>query len=47
MALTFARLTTDDTHGYGHHIAINRSQVARVLQEVFSNYLGIDVYWHT
>jgi len=34
-------------NGYEHHVAINRSQVARVLQEAFSNYLGIDVYWHT
>jgi len=47
MALTFAHLTTDNTQGYEHHVALNRSQVARVLQEAFSNYLGIDVYWHT
>ena len=88
MALTFARLTTDNTqdklktyvgegeitkdkintfgawgvahiprlqellhfirkNGYEHLVAINRSQVARVLHEAFSNYLGIDVYWNT
>jgi L-fucose isomerase-like protein len=34
-------------NGYEHHVAINRSQVARVLHEAFSNYLGIDVYWNT
>jgi len=34
-------------NGYEHHVAINRSQVARVIYEAFSNYLGIDVYWNS
>lgn len=32
--------------GFEHHVAMNRSKVARIIYEAFSNYLGWDVYWH-
>lgn len=33
-------------HGFEHHVAMNRSQVARVLEEAFQKYLGWHVYRH-
>ena len=33
-------------NGFEHHVAINLSQSARILEEAFSNYLGWDVYIH-
>lgn len=33
-------------HGYEHHVAVNLSQTASVVQEAFSNYLGWEVYHH-
>ncbi|HOP95514.1 MAG TPA: L-fucose/L-arabinose isomerase family protein [Dictyoglomaceae bacterium] len=32
--------------GFEHHVAINRSHVAKILYEALNNYLGLDVYWH-
>ena len=33
-------------NGYEHHVAINLSQTASVVQEAFSKYLGWEVYHH-
>lgn len=33
-------------NGFEHHVAINRSNVARILKEVFVNYFGWKVYHH-
>lgn len=33
-------------NGYEHHVAINLSQTASVVEEAFSNYLGWEVYHH-
>ncbi|MBN1401999.1 MAG: L-fucose/L-arabinose isomerase family protein [Anaerolineae bacterium] len=33
-------------HGFEHHVALNPSQVADVLNEAFVKYLGWDVYYH-
>lgn len=33
-------------NGFEHHISMNRSKVARVLNEAFEKYLGWEVYWH-
>jgi L-fucose isomerase-like protein len=33
-------------NGLEHHVAISRSNVARILDEVFRNYLGWEVYYH-
>ncbi len=33
-------------NGFEHHIAMSRSLTASVLNEVFSKYLGWEVYWH-
>jgi L-fucose isomerase-like protein len=33
-------------NGFEHHVAINLSQTAQVLEEAFCNYLGWDVYVH-
>ena len=33
--------------GYEHHVAINPSRVAAVVQEAFGKYLGWEVYNHT
>jgi L-fucose isomerase-like protein len=33
-------------HGYEHHVAINPSRVAGVVQEAFARYLGWNVYNH-
>lgn len=33
-------------NGFEHHVAMNRSKVAAVLNEAFSKYMGWDVYWH-
>lgn len=32
--------------GYGHHVAVSRSQVGQVLLEALQNYLTWDVYYH-
>jgi len=32
--------------GFEHHVAINLSQVADILNEAIGNYLGIETYWH-
>ncbi len=34
-------------NGFEHHVAANMSQVARVINEAFSKYLGWDTYYHT
>jgi L-fucose isomerase-like protein len=34
------------TNGFEHHVAMNRSKVAAVLNEAFEKYLGWEVYWH-
>ena len=33
-------------NGFEHHVALNPSQVADVLNEAFTTYLGWDVYYH-
>ena len=33
-------------NGFEHHVAISRSNVARILDEVFRNYLGWETYYH-
>lgn len=33
-------------NGFEHHVAMNRANVARVLEEALGNYLGWDVYRH-
>ncbi|MBS7605094.1 MAG: L-fucose/L-arabinose isomerase family protein [Candidatus Bathyarchaeia archaeon] len=33
-------------NGFEHHVAINRSHVARIVYEALNNYLGIETYWH-
>jgi L-fucose isomerase-like protein len=33
-------------NGFEHHVAGNRSRVARAVNEAMSNYLGWDVYHH-
>ena len=33
-------------NGFEHHVAVNPSQVAGVLEEAFDKYLGWDVYHH-
>jgi L-fucose isomerase-like protein len=33
-------------NGYEHHVALNLSQTASVVQEAFSKYMGWDVYYH-
>ncbi len=33
-------------YGYEHHVAINKSLVAKPVYEALSNYLGWDVYYH-
>jgi L-fucose isomerase-like protein len=32
--------------GFEHHVAMNHSATAAVLNEAFSKYLGVDCYWH-
>jgi len=34
------------THGFEHHVAVNLSSVADILDEAFVTYLGIDTYYH-
>jgi L-fucose isomerase-like protein len=34
------------TNGFEHHVAMNRSHSAKVLEEVFGKYLGWDIYRH-
>jgi len=33
-------------NGFEHHVAINLSSVARILEEAMGRYLGIDTYWY-
>lgn len=33
-------------NGFEHHVAMNRSSCARVLNEAFENYLEWEIYWH-
>ncbi len=33
-------------NGFEHHVAMNRSKVAAVLNEAFGNYLDWKIYWH-
>jgi len=33
-------------NGFEHHVAINLSRVANILNEALGNYLGIETYWH-
>ena len=33
-------------NGFEHHVAMNRSNVAAVIEEAFGNYLGWEVYRH-
>lgn len=33
-------------NGFEHHVAMNRSKVAKVLDEAFNKYLGWKTYWH-
>lgn len=33
-------------NGFEHHVAMNKSRVARSVYEAFDTYLGWDVYWH-
>ena len=33
-------------HGYEHHVAVSRSQVAGAVAEALGKYMGWDVYWH-
>ena len=34
------------TNGFEHHVAMNMSEVADVLEEAFGNYLGWQIYRH-
>ena len=34
------------TNGFEHHVAMNRSKVAAVLNEAFDKYMGWETYWH-
>ncbi|MBW2621725.1 MAG: L-fucose/L-arabinose isomerase family protein [Deltaproteobacteria bacterium] len=34
------------TNGFEHHVAVNLSSVSELLHEAFTNYLGIDTYYH-
>jgi L-fucose isomerase-like protein len=34
------------SNGYEHHVAVNLSQTASIVQEAFSKYLGWEVYHH-
>jgi len=34
-------------NGFEHHVAINLSRVSEILEEAFTNYLGIDTYLHS
>ena len=33
-------------NGFEHHVSINQAQVASVIHEAFTKYLGWDVYYH-
>jgi L-fucose isomerase-like protein len=33
-------------NGFEHHTAMNPSSVAAALDEAFTNYLGLETYWH-
>jgi L-fucose isomerase-like protein len=33
-------------NGFEHHVAMNRSSCAKILNEAFGNYLGWETYWH-
>jgi L-fucose isomerase-like protein len=33
-------------NGFEHHVAMNRSKIASVLNEAFDNYMGWETYWH-
>jgi len=33
-------------NGFEHHVAMSRSNCAKILNEAFENYLGWEVYWH-
>ena len=33
-------------NGFEHHVAVNLSGVSELLHEAFTNYLGIDTYYH-
>ena len=33
-------------NGFEHHVAMNRTSAAPVLNEAFGKYLGWDIYWH-
>ena len=33
-------------NGFEHHVAMNRSKVAAVLNEAFEKYMGWETYWH-
>jgi len=33
-------------NGFEHHVAMNRGNSAKILNEAFENYLGWEVYWH-
>jgi L-fucose isomerase-like protein len=33
-------------NGFEHHVAMNRSRTATVLNEAFGKYLGWEIYWH-
>lgn len=33
-------------NGFEHHVAMNRSSCAKVLNEAFENYLEWEIYWH-
>ncbi len=33
-------------NGFEHHVAMNRTNAASVLNEAFGKYLGWDIYWH-
>ena len=34
-------------NGYEHHVAVNRAQVAKALNEALTKYMGWDVYYHS
>ncbi len=33
-------------NGFEHHVAMNRTSAASILNEAFGKYLGWDIYWH-
>ena len=33
-------------NGFEHHVAMNRSNCAKILNEAFANYFGWETYWH-